>query len=134
MEKIKVTVELADNNYAAYIDVLTGCVATGSTFEELQQNMKEAVEFHLETSREFRDVLPKEFDGEYELVYKFDAESLLLHYKGIFTNSAFERITGINQRQLQRYASGKTTPLPEQRKKIVTALHSLAKELLLVEM
>ena len=134
MEKIKVTVELADNNYAAHIEVLTGCVSTGSTFEELQQNMKEAVEFHLETSREFRDVLPKEFDGEYELVYKFDAESLLLHYKGIFTNSAFERITGINQRQLQRYASGKTTPLPEQRKKIVTALQSLAKELLLVEL
>ena len=134
MEKIKVIVELTDNNYAAYIEILPGCVSTGSTFEELQQNMKEAVEFHLETSREFVDDIPEEFNSDYELTYKFDAESLLLHYKGIFTNSAFERITGINQRQLQRYASGKSNPLPEQRQKIVTALHNLGQELLLVDL
>ncbi len=134
MEKIKVIVELAANNYAAYIELLPGCVSTGDTFEQLQQNMKDAVEFHLETSREFGDDIPEQFNTDYELFYKFDPESLLVHYKGIFSNSAFERITGINQRQLQRYASGKTKPLPEQRQKISNALHNLGRELMLVEL
>lgn len=134
MEKIKVTVELTDNNYSAFVDILPGCVSTGETFEELQKNMQEAVEFHLETSREFGDEIPEEFNGNFELYYKFDPESLLLHYKGIFSNSAFERITGINQRQLQRYASGKSKPLPAQIERISNALHNLGKELLVVDL
>lgn len=134
MEKIKVTVELTDNNYSAFIETLPGCVSTGETFEELQKNMQEAVEFHLETSREFGDEIPEEFNNNFELYYKFDTESLLFHYKGIFTNSAFERITGINQRQLQRYASGKSKPLPAQTEKISNALHNLGRELLVVDL
>ena len=31
----------------------------------------------------------------YKVVYKFDAESILNYYRGIFTNAALERITGI---------------------------------------
>jgi len=31
---------------------------------------------------------------------------VLNYYKGIFTLSALERLTGINQKQLQHYASG----------------------------
>lgn len=134
MEKVDVIVELTENNYAAYIDILPGCVSTGKTFIQLQKNMREALDFHLETSREFGDEIPAIFDSAYELVFKFDPESLLLHYKGIFTNSAFERLTGINQRQLQRYAVGKSKPLPAQSRKITKALHDLGRELLMVEL
>jgi len=134
MEKVDVTVELTDNNYAAYIEILPGCVSTGKTFLELQRNMRQALDFHLETSREFGDDIPVVFENAYELVFKFDPESLLMHYKGIFTNSAFERLTGINQRQLQRYAVGKSKPLPAQSKRITKALHDLGKELLMVKL
>ena len=134
MEKVIVNVELTDNNYSAYIDILPGCVSTGNTFDELQQNMKEAVDFHLETGREFGDDIPGVFDKNLELVYKFDAGSLLQHYKGIFTNSALERLTGINQRQLQRYASGETKPRSGQAKKISEAFNKLGKELQVVEL
>lgn len=134
MEKINVIVELAENNYAAYIPKLPGCVSTGKTFEELQRNLQEAIDFHLNGMREDGENIPKEFIDEYELAFHFDAESLLQHYKGIFTNSALERITGINQRQLQRYASGISKPRPEQAKKIQNALHSLGKELLGVQL
>lgn len=134
MEKITVTVEMGSTNYAAYLELLPGCVATGSTFEELQLNMKEAVDLHLETSREFGDDLPEPFLTDYELIFKFDARSLLQHYRGIFTNSALERLTGINQRQLQRYASGESKPRPDQTARITKALHSIGKELLVVEL
>jgi hypothetical protein len=50
-------------------------------------------------------------------------ESLFNYYKGIFTNAAPKRITGINQKQLQHYATGHRKPREAQVKKIQTALH-----------
>ena len=134
MKKVIVTVELADNNYAAFLEKLPGCVSTGKTFDELKDNIKEAVTFHLDGMREDNDEIPSEFLGEYELVFHFDTQSLLMHYNGIFTNAALERLTGINQRQLQHYASGVSKPRREQAKKIENALHALGRELLVVEL
>jgi len=132
MEKVIVTVEMTDNNYAAYLDKLPGCVSTGKTFEELKNNIAEAVEFHLEGMREDGDQIP--FEADYQLVYLFDPESLLRHYNGIFTNAALQRLTGINQRQMQRYSSGVSRPRKEQAARISQALHCLGKELLAVEL
>ena len=135
MEKVIVTVGITENNYSAHVNIGDGiAVATGKTFEELKEQMREAVEFHLEGMREDGDEIPAIFSSEYQLVYHFDPESLLRHYNGIFTNAALERLTGINQRQLQRYASGQSKPKAQQAKKIEAALHNLGKELLAVEL
>ena len=134
MKNVIVTVEMTENNYSAYIETLLGCVTTGKTMNELKRNMYEAVEFHLEGMVEDGDDIPAEFKGEYRLVFRFDTECLLTHYKGIITNSALERLTGINQRQLQRYATGKTRPMKPQQMKIQKALHRLGEELLEVEL
>ena len=132
MEKVIVTVELTDNNYAAYLEKLPGCVSTGKTFEELKKNIAEAVGFHIEGMIEDGEEMP--FNRNYELAYKFDTESLLVHYNGILTNSSLERLTGINQRQLQRYASGKSKPRLSQSLRIKTGLNRLGRELLAVEL
>jgi predicted RNase H-like HicB family nuclease len=135
MEKIVVTVGMTENNYSAHVKIGDGiAVATGKTFEELKKQMNEAVEFHLEGMREDDDEIPEIFNSEYELVFHFDPESLLMHYNGIFTNASLERLTGINQRQLQRYASGVSKPRPEQANKITNALHDLGRELLAVQL
>jgi predicted RNase H-like HicB family nuclease len=49
-------VEKAEGNYSAYVPDLPGCVATGRTVEETEQQIREAVEFHLNGMRE--DGLP----------------------------------------------------------------------------
>ncbi len=135
MEKITVTVGLTENNYSAHLVIGDGVVAaTGKTFVELKKEMQDAVEFHLEGMREDNDDIPEEFTKPFQLVYQFDAESLLSHYRGIITNAALERLTGINRRQLTHYASGLRKPRPEQRKKIEQALHRLGNELLEVEL
>jgi len=77
---------------------------------------------------------PKFLEKEYRLVFKFDSESLFAYYKGIFTNAALERITGINQKQLQHYATGHRKPRVTQAKKIQKALHQLGNELLGIEL
>ena len=134
MKNVIVTVEKSENNYSAFIETLLGCVTTGKTMDELKRNMYEAVEFHLEGMAEDGIDIPDPFNEKYRLVFRFDTESLLTHYKGIITNSALERLTGINQRQLQRYATGKTRPMRPQQMKIQKALHRLGEELLDVEL
>jgi predicted RNase H-like HicB family nuclease len=135
MEKILVTVGMTENNYSASVIIGDGiAVATGKTFKDLKKQMKEAVEFHIEGMREDNDEIPFAFNSDYQLVFQFDPESLLRHYNGVFTNAALERLTGINQRQLQRYASGSSKPRKEQSKKIEKALHHLGEELLAVEL
>ncbi len=51
-----IVIEKAENNYAAYVPDLPGCVATGKTVAETDQQIREAIEFHLRGMRE--DGLP----------------------------------------------------------------------------
>lgn len=51
-----IVIEKAKNNYAAYVPDLLGCVATGKTIEETEQQIREAIEIHLRGMRE--DGLP----------------------------------------------------------------------------
>ncbi len=47
MYRFLVVIEKANGNYSAYSPDLPGCVATGDTREEAEQNMYEAIEMHL---------------------------------------------------------------------------------------
>ncbi len=47
-----IVIEKTPNNYSAYAPDLLGCAATGATLAEVQQQIKEAIEFHLEGLRE----------------------------------------------------------------------------------
>lgn len=47
MYRFLVVIEKANDNYSAYSPDLPGCVATGTTREEAEQNMHEAIEIHV---------------------------------------------------------------------------------------
>jgi predicted RNase H-like HicB family nuclease len=51
-----IVIEKAGNNYSAYVPDLPGCVATGANVEDVETQIREAIEFHLEGMRE--DGLP----------------------------------------------------------------------------
>ena len=57
--KYTVVVERTSNNYAAYVPDLPGCVATASTREQLLEEIREAIEFHIEGMREDGEVIPQ---------------------------------------------------------------------------
>jgi predicted RNase H-like HicB family nuclease len=132
MEKVIVEVSYTGNNYCAHIPVLPGCVTTGDTIDEIEQNMHVAVPFHLEGQDESGGFIPDVFKGDYELVFKLSVEALLNAYSNVFTKAALSRITGINERQLWHYAAGVRKPRPEQRKRIEEGLHKLGKQLITV--
>ena len=50
--------EQAERNWAAYVPDLPGCITTGSTLEETERNIREAIEGHLKTLSEFGDPIP----------------------------------------------------------------------------
>lgn len=47
-----IVIEKAEGDYSAYARNLPGCVTTGATIKEVEQNMKEAIALHLEGLRE----------------------------------------------------------------------------------
>ena len=51
-----VVIEKAEANYSAYVPDLPGCVATGATLQEVENEIREAIAFHLDGMRE--DGLP----------------------------------------------------------------------------
>ena len=53
--------------------------------------------FFKETSIQDGQPYPEFLNEEFELVYKFDAESLLDYYSGILSLSGLEKVTGIHQ-------------------------------------
>ncbi len=57
--KYTVVIEKTPNNYAAYVPDLPGCVATAGTREDLLEEIREAIEFHVEGMREDGEPIPE---------------------------------------------------------------------------
>ena len=53
-----VIVEEGPENFSAYVPDLLGCVSAGNTYEELMQNIQEAIEGHIEVMREYGEPIP----------------------------------------------------------------------------
>jgi predicted RNase H-like HicB family nuclease len=56
MKRYAIVVERAKSNYSAYVPDLPGCIATGTTVEETERRLSEAIEIHVIGLRE--DGLP----------------------------------------------------------------------------
>jgi len=118
-----------ENNYGAYSDEVSGCVATHKTLEGVKQAYAEALKFHLEGMRADGDETPEVLQGEYNLDFVLNIRAILHYFDGIFTRSALSRVTGINERQLGHYVTGHRKPRQEQRRKIVEGIRRIGKEI-----
>ena len=47
-----IVIEQAENNFSAYVPDLPGCVATGKTIAEVENEIRDAIIFHVEGLRE----------------------------------------------------------------------------------
>jgi len=48
MKRYAIVIEKADSNYSAYVPDLPGCIATGSTVQETEELLREAIAFHVQ--------------------------------------------------------------------------------------
>lgn len=57
-KRYAVIFEQAEDNWAAYVPDLPGCITTGKTLEDTERNIREAIEGHLRTLLEFGERIP----------------------------------------------------------------------------
>ena len=48
MKKYRIIIEKANTGYSAYSPDVPGCAATGRTKEEVETNIREAIQFHID--------------------------------------------------------------------------------------
>ena len=59
MKKDAIVIEKGGHNLSAYVPDLPGCITTGSTTEEIERNIREAISLHLEGLREDGEPIPE---------------------------------------------------------------------------
>ena len=129
-----VILEMTDAGYSAYLPDLPGCISTGMTIADIKNNIKEAIDFHIEGMRIENMPIPERFDGKFDLSFKMDVPSLFEWFSGNLTKSGVSKLTGMNQSLISQYVSGSKSPSAKQTKRIERALHNLGQELLEIEL
>ena len=57
--RLLIVVEGTRTGFSAYSPDLAGCVATGSTREEVEREMRQAIDFHIEGMRAEGEAVPE---------------------------------------------------------------------------
>jgi len=134
MKKIEAKISRTqDGFYSVYCikEVFSG---GGETPELAKKNMLEQMELMKQTAIDEGFDYPDFLNEEFEIVYKFDTDSLLEYYSGILSLSGLEKITGIHQKQLWNYLHHKSKPRRAQIEKIENGLHRLGSELVSISL
>ncbi|MCL2041885.1 MAG: DNA-binding protein [Bacteroidales bacterium] len=132
MKKVKVIVECGkDGRYSAFMDCYDydfGLSGFGNTAKEAIADFYECVEEERAMCEKDGKTMPLlEFDIQY------DVTSFLDYYAGILSKSGLEKITGINQKQLWHYSSGRRKPTRQTTLRIQDNLHRFAENLIGVQ-
>lgn len=53
-----IVIEKAESNYSAYVPDLPGCIATGANIQQVEAEIREAIEFHIDGLREDGNPIP----------------------------------------------------------------------------
>lgn len=134
MEKVKVIIGWAEDNYSAVCDSVNGMVIdTNKDLEKLKVSFSETFDFHVKGSLEDDDKLPDFIEkGNYELEFELQISALLHSLDGILSRSALARVTGIHEKQLGHYMSGHRKPRADKRKKIIDGIHEIGEKFISV--
>lgn len=133
MKQIIIIIERSnDGTFCAYGKNVEGIYGMADTVKEAKQSAICGLNNFIKYNKSKN--LPNILKEEFQIKFQFDVQSFFDYYKGIFTNAGLEKLTGINQRQIQHYSTGHRKPRPVQVKKIESALHDLGRELLMLEL
>ena len=59
MKEYTVIYESGPRNWSAYVPDLPGCIATGKTRLKVEQQIREAIEFHIDGLKARREAIPE---------------------------------------------------------------------------
>lgn len=130
MGKVIINVDWVPNNFGASpANEDIACVATSKTLEEVEKNIVEALEFHLDGMREDGEAIPEEFLGEWEPEFLLSTRAQLKYADNFITRKALARETGIAEQQLSHYANGQRHPRPAMQQRISDGIQAISRRL-----
>ena len=68
MSAYAVVIEGEPGSFSAYVPALPGCVATGRTFEQIEDRIREAIRLHIESLRAHGEPVPEPSTAAVRLV------------------------------------------------------------------
>ena len=80
--------------------LLSRIVACGGNFNGFVAHVQESIDFYVESAKEDNEAYPKVFDGEYELDFKMDVQSILYCHEKSLQENRCQGFKGIDERQL----------------------------------
>jgi len=133
MTTIDINIDWVEKNFGAAIaDERIACVATGKTLDEVESNIVDALQFHLEGMIRNGDPVPPEYLGDWTPDFHLTTRAQLRYADAYITRKALARETGINEQQLCHYANGRKTPRPDTRRRILEGIRTISKRLSLI--
>lgn len=133
MGKVIIKIDWVPNSFgAAPLNEDIACVATGTTLEEVEKNIVDALEFHIEGMKADGDTIPEELSSPLEPEFQLTTRALLKYSGQYITQKSLSEETGIAVQQLSHYANGLRHPRPAMQQKIVKGIQSICQHLSLV--
>jgi len=83
MKTVRIIIERSKDMYSAYAENIEGIYGGGDTVPEAKQSINDAITLF----KKYNTSVPAILKSSYDIVYKFDTQSFLNYYKGIFTNA-----------------------------------------------
>jgi len=127
-KKVDAIIERAgDGHYSIYMDadgmgyLVTG---TGKTVDEAKQvflgGYEDTKRFYADEGKPFEEIC---------FEFKYDMASFLSYYSKVLSLAGLSRLTGINQRQLSHYLTGRRNPSAKTKDRMQAAIHDFARDL-----
>jgi hypothetical protein len=127
MRHLVINLCASKDSIGAYSENDEGIYGAGDSIAECQNDVLKSIE---EIKQNFPfDKWPDILKGEFEIEWRFDVQTLLLHYGALMSLSGLERITGIHQKQLWSYMNGRSKPRKQQVDRIENSIRIFGNEL-----
>lgn len=129
MEKLIARIGYADHNYCAVVELPYEVIVVKSKiFEGTKAAINDSLEFSKEAHLESGNPILGWVKNGYDVTCKMEVSALLKYYDGILTRPALIHITGINEHQLDHYATEHRKPRAKQRQRNIEGFHRLGNE------
>ena len=133
MNTITINIDWVPSNFAAAPeDERVACVATGSTLDEVKENIVEAIRFHIEGMVADGMPIPVELSGDWAPEFHLSTRAQLKYTDNYITRKALAKETGIAEQQLSHYANGQRHPRPDMQNRIREGIRAITNRLAMI--
>ncbi len=124
MKTLTAIIERNEDSFFAYIDQLDGCVAGGSSYGEVKENLEEVLKMFIEED----DRLQGKYRDGYEIKFVVGLDSVFDLIPEI-NISQLAKLGKINPGLLRQYVSGTKKASEKQAERVMVALDKLVSKL-----